>query len=199
MFRGEFRQHSGGVLYTFAMIRLFQSPRADAGIKFVTRGLAGLPKPREVKIGDSTGLEVAAVFIILAVVTTACLSGLRIKSPFEFLFPLAIVLSIVSIVVSEIFTELRNRPLLVKGECSAGKVISQRWVKSGRTKRSKIVYEFPVGVGKPMRGHGTDRTGEYAVNTPLLVFYDPDDIARNVALCCTRWRIHTGDGSLLEP
>ena len=184
------------------MIRLSQDPRAAANIEFASQSVAAMPKPREVVIArKSTLIEAAAVLLVicLAAAGTVRLVNSGDRNPAGWLFALLIVVFLVRFVAGEIFREFRNRSLLAMGTCSAGNVISQRWVKEGRSRRNEIVYEFPVGGAKPMRAHGTDLTKAYCTNMPLLVFYAPDDISRHVAICCTRWRIRSRNGSLFEP
>jgi hypothetical protein len=184
------------------MIQLFQDPGAAANIQSTSHTITGMPKPRDVAMASkSTMIEGAAILVVVFLIATSVLEqvGSSRKNLVDWLFPLLIVLSVSLFVFTEMFRELRNRPLLVKGECSSGKVISQRWVRSGRRKSNEIAYEFQVGGVMPMKGHGTDWTNQYCVNMPVLVFYDPDDISRNVAICCTRWRIRTREGILIEP
>jgi hypothetical protein len=69
----------------------------------------------------------------------------------------------------------------------------------GKIKRSEIAYEFKDGTERTWNGKGNDFTFEYLVDTPVLTFYDKVDPARNVAYCCTNWRIRFEDGSLLDP
>lgn len=196
------RQDSESVLYTFAMIQLFQSPRAAAHIESVSQSFSAMPKPREVILGSKSVLLEAAVFcfgIFIVVGMAATPVGRNGSNVFSRLFALAVSLFVMLAISAEILRELRNRSLLTMGACSAGNVTSQRWIKSRRSRRSEITYVFPVGDGKPMRGSATDLTGEYVENMPVLVFYDPDDISRNVAICCTRWRLRTNEGFSFEP
>ena len=89
--------------------------------------------------------------------------------------------------------------LLKRGKCIVGKVISQRKIRGRRGSRSEICYSFPVGPGKPMTGRGIDLTDCYMKDTPVLVFFDPVDISKHVAYCCTDWIVRLEDGTLLEP
>ena len=50
-----------------------------------------------------------------------------------------------------------------------------------------------------MTGLGFDCTKTYTAGMSVIVFYDPDDISRNVAICCTGWRVQTLAGFTLEP
>jgi hypothetical protein len=95
---------------------------------------------------------------------------------------------------------IADHSLLKRGKCVVGSVISQRRIRKGRGgSRSEICYSFPVGPGKPMTGRGTDWTRYYAKDMPVLVFYDPEDISKHVAYCCTDWIVRLEDGTFLEP
>jgi hypothetical protein len=83
--------------------------------------------------------------------------------------------------------------------CSVGTVVFEQKTGGGIFKRTRIVFEFPVGGHKPMTGQGSDWTKSYKVNTPVLVFYDGGDISKYVATCSTVWRVRTAAGVLLEP
>jgi hypothetical protein len=48
-------------------------------------------------------------------------------------------------------------------------------------------------------GRTRDRTDSYEKDMPILVFFDPEDISRNVAYCSTDWRVQTREGVWLEP
>jgi hypothetical protein len=94
----------------------------------------------------------------------------------------------------------RNRNVLRNGIFTVGTVVVQKNVSVGRGRsKSVITYRFSVGSGKPMLGKGTDHTETYYENSHLLVCFDPNDIARNLALCCTYWRVRTQGGELIDP
>ena len=93
-----------------------------------------------------------------------------------------------------------ERKLLRFGACSTGTILTQQRTGGGLAlKRPFIIYEFPVGGHKPMVGRGTDWTGNYKPNKPVVVFYDPQDISRYVAFCSTGWRVRTRTGTLFSP
>lgn len=96
--------------------------------------------------------------------------------------------------------DISEYALLKRGKCVIGNVISQRTIRGGRGRSwSEIYYSFPVGPGKPMTGHGRDWTDYYLKDTPVVVFYDPEDFSKHVAYCCTDWIARLEDGTLLEP
>jgi hypothetical protein len=91
---------------------------------------------------------------------------------------------------------LLHRKLLRDGSCSTGTVV-RRW-RAGR-KSVSIAYEFPVGGYKPMTGKGSAQAGDYNEGDPVVVFYNPEDISKYVAICGTVWRVRTKTGTVLEP
>ena len=116
------------------------------------------------------------------------------------IFPVAFITLLVALFLYSLFrSDISDHSLLKQGKCVVGRVISQRRVKMGRGSRSEISYSFPVGPGKPMTGDGTDWTGFYLKDMPVLVFFDPEDISRNVAYCCAAWNVRLEDGTFLEP
>lgn len=94
--------------------------------------------------------------------------------------------------------DLRTRALVTRGACVIGRVTRQR-VRGYRTMWNDVRYEFNAASGINVTGKGADYTFVYLEKTPVLVFYDPNDPHRNVAYCCTFWRIRTGATTLLEP
>jgi len=50
-----------------------------------------------------------------------------------------------------------------------------------------------------MTGRGIDLTDYYLKDMPVLVFYDPEDLSKHVAYCCTDWIVRLEDGTFLEP
>ena len=95
--------------------------------------------------------------------------------------------------------DISDYSLLKRGNCVVGTVVSQTRVRSGKGSRSEISYSFSVGPGKPMTGRGTDWTHDYLKDMPVLVFFDPEAISRNVAYCCTGWKVRLQDGTFLKP
>lgn len=96
--------------------------------------------------------------------------------------------------------EWSRRKLLRNGVFTVGTVVAQKKVRVGRGgSKSAITYHFSVQPEKSMLGKGEDHTGRLQKNCYLLVCYDPEDIAKNVALNCTYWRVYLTDGNLVEP
>lgn len=94
---------------------------------------------------------------------------------------------------------LLQRKLLQTGACSVGNVVFERKTGGAIFKKTRIVFEFPVGGHKPMTGQGSDLTRSYKTDSPVVVFYEPSDISSYVALCSTVWRVRTKEGVRLEP
>jgi hypothetical protein len=97
-----------------------------------------------------------------------------------------------------IVQSLRHRGLLRTGSYSLGTVLAKQKPSLWSFGKSTIAFDFPVGGHKPMTGRGFDWTGQYSANKPLLVFYDPSDISRYVAICSTPWRVRTRSGEVFR-
>jgi hypothetical protein len=117
------------------------------------------------------------------------------------LFPILAAIAILVFILRHGIRVLFDAKLVRKGECVFGRIVSQKRVSLGPRQGSwsEIVYSFPIGCGKPMMGRTRDRTGSYKKDMPILVFFDPEDISRNLAYCGTDWRVQTRDGVWFEP
>jgi hypothetical protein len=94
---------------------------------------------------------------------------------------------------------LRHRTLLRSGCYSIGTVIAKQKPNLWSFGKSAVAFEFPVGGHKPMTGRGFDWTGKCSPGNPILVFYDPSDISRYVALRSTPWQVRTQLGEVFQP
>lgn len=92
----------------------------------------------------------------------------------------------------------RHRGLLRTGSYSIGTVLAKEKPSLWSFGKSAIAFDFPVGGHKPMTGRGFDWTGKYSAHNPLLVFYDPSDISRYVAICSTPWRVPSHPGEVFR-
>ena len=167
--------------------------------------ICALPTPRNLKMG---WLSWAKLFVVVLVVGIGfstfggylmafhrMLSGIV-----SAIFLMAFITLFVLLIFYSLFrSDISDHSLLKRGKCVVGRVISQRRIKMGRGSRSEISYSFPIGPGKPMTGRGTDWTGFYSKNMPVLVFFDTEDISKNVAYCCIAWKVRLEDGTFLEP
>jgi hypothetical protein len=50
-----------------------------------------------------------------------------------------------------------------------------------------------------MTGRGFDWSGNLTQGKPVIVFYDPADISRYVALGSTPWQVRTHSGEIFRP
>lgn len=81
------------------------------------------------------------------------------------------------------------------GEVALGVVVTQEMV--GRKKaHSKIGYEFKDQHGALRYGEGVDQTKRYFPGYPVVVFYSSKTPYKNLAICCTDWRIRTKRATL---
>lgn len=164
-----------------------------------------LPTPRNVKMTWRIWAEFVVLVLVAAVEFFAFGEYARVlyrllknRGPAKFVVAFLTLLPLLILYVL-LRHNISEYSLLKRGRCVVGRVISQRRVKVGRGSRSEIDYAFPVGPGKPMTGSGIDRTGFYLEDMPVLVFFAPDDISKNVAYCSSGWQVRLEDGTLLEP
>jgi len=157
--------------------------------------------PRAVVLGLHGKLAAAALFFLFWLFLWSCrplLNPAGRTNPVDLLFFAIMLIVILAFGLRAALRALWERKLLQSGACSTGTVLSQQRI-GNWARKSLIIYEFPVGGHKPMVGRGTDWTGNYKPNKPIVIFYDTQDISRYVAFCSTGWRVRTRSGSLLEP
>jgi hypothetical protein len=164
------------------------------GFDYTAHNLESIPKPRTVRPTFDTFLAPGIFILIFYLFAQADMSSEREAS--RDVFSIAFVGFICFALASGIISDIKDRKLLVSGTCCVGEITLQE---RGRKGSSKIFYGFPVGSGRRMSGKGTDLTRGYLPGMKVLVFYDPDDIYKNVDLCCTTWRPRDRDGFLVEP
>jgi hypothetical protein len=190
------------------MLTIFQQSHGPIEAKFETseldpKLLLQAPIPRTVKMGWPIKVQIAicALFFtaILAWWTGDTAAPTKNADYMERLAPIFVFFLLVAIVSSEVIQELRNRRLLQFGNCVQGRVVDRIKATVGRRRRSMIVYQFAVGPGKPMTAKGNDHTNSYSRNSSVLVFFDPERLERNVAICCTGWQVRDEQGHILEP
>jgi hypothetical protein len=159
------------------------------------------PAPRRVKASWMLFLQAAIFLLILLIFSWEAYSRIAAHSETKLIavvFPIMFLL-LLAIFSGEFLREWRNNNLLRNGIFVTGRVIAQRRVKQGRGSKSEIVYQFPVGPGKPMTGRGYDATKLYAMGSYVLVCFCPKNISQNVAICSTGWRVYDRSGFVLEP
>jgi hypothetical protein len=183
------------------MITLFGSVPGPFGDSRLEHQLDRLQRPRTVAIAwrDRVILLFVFLFVCLWTIlwTRSILNNWKSHAQWD-VFAIVFLLAFVGMWLYEVRRELRNRPILIEGEFALGKVTSQRDV-GGRTKKSKIAYEFTDALGRTWNGRGYDSTKAYTENMSLMVFYEPHDPSQNVTLCATVWRLRSADGNLISP
>jgi hypothetical protein len=86
-------------------------------------------------------------------------------------------------------TQWSNRRLLREGEVTAGRVVYQKQISSGRSTWSLILYAFADAQGCGFIGRGRDFSDSIATDAPVLVYYDRSNPAENVAAECTTFEL----------
>jgi hypothetical protein len=181
------------------MLTLFGTVPGPFGDDRLIVKLAALPKPRTVGISGGDQVSVVVLFLLLGGWAIGWTRTLHAKS--ETLSGgaiLAVFLGAFALwtLLREVLREIRNRSLLMNGEVSLGQISSQQTT-GPRSKRSEITYEFIDASGRKAHGKGFDLTKEYAVNMPVIIFYEADDPSQNVAICATIWKLPTSGGGLV--
>lgn len=162
--------------------------------------LEALPRPRKVTIAWRDRILLLFVFLFLCVWTTfwtkAIIDSWNKRTHWN-IFAVSFLLLLLFIWLAQIRRELRNYSLLTDGDVALGRVTSQR-TSGGKNKRSVITYEFADSVGRTWNGKGDDSTKKYIENMAVIVFYDPYEPDKNVAVCTTVWRVRISDGKLID-
>src|SRR5215469_11099978 len=158
--------------------------------------------PRQVELSLLGRMGAAGLAFFLAMLVWSFLplvrNGRRVD-PVDLVFFVAMVVVGLPVALKMAVRSALQRKLLKSGACSVGKVAFEQKSGSAIFKRTRIVFEFPVGGHKPMTGQGSDLTKSYKAETPVVVFYDANDISKYVALCSTVWRARTINGEPLVP
>ena len=183
------------------MITLFGSVPGPFGDSRLEQQLNGLPRPRIVTIAWGDRIILLFVFLFLGLWTTLWTRAIRESWKSQngwAVFAVFFLVIFASLWLYELRRELRNRPILANGEFALGRVTSQQDV-GGRSRKSKIAYEFTDAHGRTWGGKGYDTTKAYTKNMSLMVFYEPNDPSQNVALWTTVWRLRSEHGGLISP
>jgi len=83
---------------------------------------------------------------------------------------------------------LRDRRLLSDGDVAIGTITAQSY-SGGKSRQSRIVYEFKDAAGRTFSGKGSDRTGKLFEEMQTPVFYDSTNPAKNVALAAASYDV----------
>jgi hypothetical protein len=160
------------------------------------------PPPRHVALSllGRIGTGGIALFLVLLVRSIQpLLQNGRHIDPVDLAFFVILLVLGLPTAVRMIVWSLLQRKLLQTGMSSVGNVVFEQRTGGAIFKKTRVVFEFPVGGHKPMTGQGSDLTKSYKADSPVVVFYDPGDISNYVALCSTVWRVRAIEGVLLEP
>jgi hypothetical protein len=171
--------------------------------------LAALEKPRMARLAWPNQIifmvvalaGVALFFWCVFEIMSANNTAIKLALSHHLLFPILAAIAILVFAVHRGMHVLSDAKLIKNGECVFGRIVSQKRVSFGTDGGTcrEIVYSFAVGCGKPMMGRTRDRTDSYEKDMPILGFFDPEDISRNVGYCSTDWRVQTREGVWLEP
>lgn len=187
------------------MLEIFQQPLPLAKTeqdKLDPKLLLLNPRPRIVKMGWPIRVQIAVGILFVAMFLAwfnETIPSAKTAGRVQLTVPAFILLCVMVVASAVIIKDLRELRLLQYGNCVMGRVVDQVKSYGGRRRRMLIVYQFAVGPGKPMTATGNDYTKSYRINSPVLVFFDPDRLERHVAICSTGWRVHDETGRLIEP
>jgi hypothetical protein len=197
---------AGAILVS--MLTIFQRLQGPTEIKLDTseldpKPLLETPIPRAVVMGWPIKVQMAVAALFFFLIFTVWASdavgpdkNANFLERFGPIFALFLLFVVVSFAVIQ---ELRHRWLLRYGKCVQGRVVDRIKATGGMRRSSFIVYQFAVGPGKPMTAKGGDYTHSLSRNSKVLVFFDPDRLENNVAICSTGWRICGENGRIIEP
>jgi hypothetical protein len=182
---------------TSRLVAPVQSPSADdVKTRILHDRLVASGQPRRISLKGSTIFLSLVFVIIIAAVLTATFIAHQNNPPnanpanvFEDVaFFLLFGVIALSMVIGTLRSIIRDRKLLANGDVAIGVVVSQETV-GGKSKTSKIKYDFKDAAGRTYTGKSNDETHELYEDMTTLVFYDRDSPARNVALVGSTWNL----------
>ncbi len=155
--------------------------------------LAGLPRPRPVRMsrrGKSTAVLVAVILIVsmtlffvgLSAQSKATGGNAGLAQSLKFALPIVFIFVIVPLMLGQV---TRQKPLLAQGEIALAKVTDRRWARHGAT----IRYEFTTQRGEHFSRTGPDGTGQLSAGMTVPVFYDPQRPKKQLALCASFYEV----------
>jgi hypothetical protein len=155
-----------------------------------------LPRPRSVRLSRNGKIGLTATLLFCAISLCGFLVVVFARYPgrsswtnmgFSGLW-IAFSLLFAYIGATTILIEKRTRRLLIEGEVTLGRVISQT-LTGGRHRRSTITYVFSDGAGLDRKGSGYDRNRELYEDMVVPIFYDFREPSQNIPECSTAWEI----------
>lgn len=151
--------------------------------------LLGVPRPRPLKwnwrmkaIAAFAGLSIGVLgWILLAHPDKDRLDDARLI--------LILACWVTGLISLPLLPERSNRTLLRDGEVTVGRVVYQQTVQPGKDGWSAIFYAFADGRNRGFIGRGQDYSDSLAQGAPVVVFYDPLNPNKNVAMECSRFSV----------
>jgi hypothetical protein len=159
----------------------------------MSRVLAGLPRPRPVRITRrgkmnatviTTALVVSMAVFVAGLVTTSRAAGQKAIPPGFFSYALPIILVVVVILVL-MRTIQQQKVLLAEGEMATARV-TKRWIARNGP---NIRYEFTTPLGEHFSRSTADASRTLSVGMNVPVFYDSQRPKRQLALCASFYEV----------
>ncbi len=160
--------------------------------------LWSLAKPRRIRVKPvarviTIAFPISWIFIIYfgfllvrdEIAASSPTAALRDLGP---LLLFALIWSVIGI--TTIRSNRRDRKLLAEGDLAIA-IVTHQELSGGKNRQSKIRYEFRDATGRLVEGEGIDESWEVYEDMEILVFYDPEDPGRNVAICAASCELRT--------
>jgi hypothetical protein len=162
---------------------------ADVKTRILYDRLITLSKPRRISTKTSTVMLLIVFLCIISIAVTVFVLGHTKTNPnpnssnifMDILSTLIFALIFLPMAGGAVRSVFRDRKLLANGDIAIGVVVSQETI-GGRSKTSKIKYDFKDRAGRIFTGKSNDESRELYEDMSTLVFYDRGNPAKNVAL-----------------
>ena len=131
----------------------------------------------------------AAVSLLTAMMFFVIWTVVAYLSSGDFRDPLIVLILVgwaCALIAFPVLPELPNGKLLREGELVVGRVIHQETFSGSRDTWTVIFYAFADGANRGFIGKGRDYSDSLAHGAPVVVYYDPLNPERNVAMECSR-------------
>lgn len=159
----------------------------------MSRVLAGLPRPRPVRITRRGKMNATVITFALAISLGVFVAGLMTTSratgqnagPSDFLtyaLPIALVVGVVIVMLRTI---KQQKVLLAEGEVAMARV-TKRWIARNGP---NIRYEFRTPLGENFSRSTGDASRSLSVGMSVPVFYVPQRPKRQIALCAAVYEV----------
>jgi hypothetical protein len=167
-----------------------QSPSAvDVKTRILYDRLLVLSRPRRISLKLSTRLLLVAFICFVSVAVSVLILDHTKTNPnpnsantvTNISFFMIFALIFISMAGGTVRSVFRDRKLLANGDIAIGVVVDQETI-GGKSKTSKIKYDFKDAAGRTYTGKSNDGTRELYEDMSTVVFYDRDNPAKNVPL-----------------